>query len=218
MATSYLDLVNAVLLRVREPTVQTVSQSSYSQLIGEMVNETKREVEDSWNWAILRTTKTITTSATVYGYEIPSTNPRTKVLSVYLPSAHMYLEKVSEDRMNTLLFVNPTQAGRPYYYSFGSSTPSTGVLTLNVFPIPDQAYTIKVECVVPQEDLVNDLDNAWLPKDMIVQGAYLRAINERGEDGGRLSDQQSELYRKTVANYISIEAERFKDEITWDAV
>jgi hypothetical protein len=116
------------------------------------------------------------------------------------------------------LFVNPTQAGRPYYYSFGSSTPSTGVLTLNVFPIPDQAYTIKVECVVPQEDLVNDLDNAWLPKDMIVQGAYLRAINERGEDGGRLSDQQSELYRKTVANYISIEAERFKDEITWDAV
>lgn len=218
MATSYLDLVNAVLLRVREPTVQTVSQSSYSQLIGEMVNETKREVEDSWNWAILRTTKTITTSSTVYGYEIPSTNPRTKVLSVYIPDAHMYLEKVSEDRMNTLLFVNPTQDGRPYYYGFGSSTPSTGVLTLNVFPIPDQAYTIKVECVVPQEDLVNDLDNAWLPKDMIVQGAYLRAINERGEDGGRLSDQQSELYRKTVANYISIEAERFKDEITWDAV
>ena len=218
MATSYLDLVNAVLLRVREPTVQTVSQSSYSQLIGEMVNEAKREVEDSWDWAIFRTTKTITTSATVSNYEISNANPRAKIFDVYIPDAHYYLEKVSDGEMNTLLFVNPTQAGRPTKYSYGASTPSTGVLTINVYPIPDQAYTIKVECKIPQEDLVNDLDNCWLPKDMIVQGAYLRAINERGEDGGRLSDQQSELYRKTVANYISIEAERFKDELTWEAV
>lgn len=218
MATTYLDLVNAVLLRVREPTVQTVSQSAYSLLIGEMVNEAKREVEDAWNWAIFRTTKNINTASTVSQYEIPSTNPRTRVLSIYLPSAHLYLEKVSEDHMNTLLNVNPTQAGRPYYYSFAPSTAATGVLNINVFPIPDQVYAIKAECVVPQEDLVNDLDYAWLPKDVIVQGAYLRAINERGEDGGRLSDQQSELYRKTVANYISIEAERFKDELNWEAV
>ena len=61
-------------------------------------------------------------------------------------------------------------------------------------------------------------DVVYVPSELVIQGAYLRAINERGEDGGRLSEQQADLYRKAMANYISIEAGRESDLVLWDAV
>lgn len=53
MARSYLQLVNDVLVRLREPAVTTVSQNVYSALIGALVNDAKREVEDAWQWSSL---------------------------------------------------------------------------------------------------------------------------------------------------------------------
>jgi hypothetical protein len=45
---TYLQLVNKVLTRLREDTVSTVSQNTYSALVGEFVNDAKRLVEDAW--------------------------------------------------------------------------------------------------------------------------------------------------------------------------
>lgn len=53
MARTYLQLVNDVLVRLRETPVSTVSQTSYSMLVGALVNDAKREVEDSWQWSQL---------------------------------------------------------------------------------------------------------------------------------------------------------------------
>jgi hypothetical protein len=110
-----------------------------------------------------------------------------------------------------------TVTGGPQYFSIGNSNTS-GEITLDLWPIPDQAYAVKADCVIPQADLVNDLDVIYVPSELVIQGAYLRAINERGEDQGRLSDQQADLYRKAVASYISIEAARYEDETTWNWV
>lgn len=53
MARSYLQLVNDVLIRLREPQVASVGQTTYSALIGALVNDAKREVEDAWQWSCL---------------------------------------------------------------------------------------------------------------------------------------------------------------------
>lgn len=50
---TYLQLVNDVLVRLRESQISTVSQTPYSTLIGALVNDAKREVEDSWQWSHL---------------------------------------------------------------------------------------------------------------------------------------------------------------------
>ena len=60
MAT-FLDCVNGVLRRLRETEAASVTDTTYVKLVGDFVNEAKREVEDAWNWSVLRTTKTITT-------------------------------------------------------------------------------------------------------------------------------------------------------------
>ena len=49
LTTTYLDLVNDVLVRLREAQVTSVSQNGYSSLIGALVNDAKRETEDAWN-------------------------------------------------------------------------------------------------------------------------------------------------------------------------
>jgi len=41
---TYLDIVNKVLIRLREDEVSAVSQTAYSKLIGEFVNDALRQV------------------------------------------------------------------------------------------------------------------------------------------------------------------------------
>jgi hypothetical protein len=215
MAT-FLDCVNGVLRRVREVEAVSVSDNAYVKLVGEFVNEAKREVEDAWNWSVLRTTKTISTANGTQNYEIPGTNPRSRLLSIYIPSLKRDLVQATQYQMHEWVNLQGTTTGDPQYFSVGNSTAATGVLTIDLWPVPTSVLTVKVDCVVPQADLSAGTDVVYVPSELVIQGAYLRAINERGEDGGRLSDQQADLYRKAVASYISIEAERYGDETTWE--
>ena len=126
MAT-FLDCVNGVLRRIREDEVVTVIQSDYSKLIGDMVNEAKREVEDAWNWSVLRTTKTITTVSGTQNYEIPTTNPRARLLVVYIPSLKRDLQQATQNQMHEWNNLQGSVNGDPFYFSIGNSTSSTGV-------------------------------------------------------------------------------------------
>ena len=56
---TYLELVNDVLVRLRESTVTTVGETTYSSLIGKFVNDAKRQIEDSYNWNCLAQTITV---------------------------------------------------------------------------------------------------------------------------------------------------------------
>ena len=53
---TYLNLVNNVMKRLREAEVTTVTQNTYSTMMGEFVNDAKEFVEDAWDWAGLRKT------------------------------------------------------------------------------------------------------------------------------------------------------------------
>ena len=50
---TYLEIVNSILVRLREPTVSTVGLDAYSTLIGKFVNDAKRQVEDAYAWNVL---------------------------------------------------------------------------------------------------------------------------------------------------------------------
>ena len=63
---TYLEAVNKVLRRLREDEVVSVSSNPYSKLIGELINDAKRIVEDAWDWSSMRTTLTVDTTGSVY--------------------------------------------------------------------------------------------------------------------------------------------------------
>jgi len=100
---TYLSLVNAVLRRLREEEVATVADTDYSNLIGDFVNDAKRQVEDAWDWTALRTTTTITTIAGTEKYSLTDYGVRSKILYVHndtfkLFNMHLALHYVSVAR------------------------------------------------------------------------------------------------------------------------
>ena len=77
---TYLQLVNAVMKRLRESTVTSVAQNTYSALVGELVNEAKRLVENAWDWEALRSDITFNTSDGDYIYTLSGSRDRVTVL------------------------------------------------------------------------------------------------------------------------------------------
>ena len=48
---TYLQIVNNILKRLRERTVASVEESTYSKLIGVLVNDALIDVESAWHWS-----------------------------------------------------------------------------------------------------------------------------------------------------------------------
>ena len=48
---TYLNLVNGVLRRLREDEVSNVSESTYSKMVGDYVNDAEDVLETAWDWS-----------------------------------------------------------------------------------------------------------------------------------------------------------------------
>ena len=79
---TYLNLVNNVLRRLREDEVTNVSESTYSKMVGDFVNDAKELVETAWDWSALRSTLTITTAADDYTYSLTGSGNEGKVFKL----------------------------------------------------------------------------------------------------------------------------------------
>ena len=100
------------------------------------------------------------------------------------------------------------------YYNF-NGVDSNGDSQVDFFPIPDGVYNIRINCVIPQEELVADTDVIQIPALLLVEGALARAISERGDDGGYV--EQEQRYRSMAADLIAVESSQRLDEMIWTA-
>lgn len=211
---TFLEIINAVLRRLRETEVTDVNENDYSKLIGEYVNSVKKEVEAAWNWNALSTTLTANTVASTFNYTLTGSGSRFRVMDVINDTQNYMLQPRSVTWMNKRFLTTDATQGSPYFYSF-NGVDSNGDSQVDVYPVPDGVYVIRFNVTIPQDDLVNNTDRLQVPSEPVVQGALARAISERGEDGGRLSNDQYALYRSALADEIAMEAARFADETIW---
>jgi len=213
MAT-YLDLVNNVMTRLREPTVSSVQDNSYSKLIGVYVNDAKREIEDAHEWNALLTTKTISTVSGTKNYTITGSGMRFKVVDVMNDTRDFELEYAATVWLDRQYIISNTSNNVPSYYNF-SGVDSNGDTKVNLFPIPDGVYSINFNLILPQVDLSSDSDAVSVPSHLVSMLAYAKAIAERGEDSGILSSEAYQLYRLALADAIAIERNRYAEEVIW---
>lgn len=211
---TFLEIINSVLRRLRETEVTDVNESDYSKLIGEYVNSVKKEVESAWNWTALSTTLTATTSAGVFNYTLSGSGSRFRVSDVINDTQNYMLQPRSVLWMNKRFLTTDATTGAPYFYSF-NGVDGSGDSKVDVYPVPDGVYVIRFNVIIPQDDLATNTDVLQIPSEPVIQGALARAISERGEDGGRLSNDQYGLYRSALADEIAIEAGRFPEETIW---
>lgn len=214
---TYLEMVNKVLRRLREREVASVSQSSYSKLIGDFVNDAKKEVQDAWQWSALRTTLTLSTVANTFNYELNGSQNNFNILDVVNDTSNRFMEyKPSVWFDNQFLNMNPS-TGSPQYYNFNGVS-IDGDTQVDLYPIPDGVYQLRFNCVVRPTDLVNDTDKIVIPNQPVFLLAVAKAIEERGEDGGTSSMNAYAAGRAALADEIAYDAARHPEDTLWNAV
>jgi hypothetical protein len=214
---TYLDLVNDILIRMREPEVTTVQENILSKLVGKLVNDSKRQVEDSYNWNSLTATLTAVTSANTFNYGLSGLGTRFKVIDAYNATLKSELRNATTREMNERFLLSTPDTGSPSEYNFNGVT-AQGDTQVDVYPIPVGAETLLFNLYIPQEKLVEDTDVMLAPEEPVVLGAFARALVERGEDGGLNSSEAYSLYKSSLADHIAIESSRYIEEESWEAV
>ena len=212
---TYLEIVNDVLVRLREKEVTAVTANSYSKLIGKYVNDIKTQVENSYNWNSLTATVTLPTTANVYNYVLTGAGTQFKVMDVINDTENRVMQYADNKKMNDLFLNIDIQKGSPHYYNFNGT--QDGDVLVDIYPVPDKLYNIRFNMFVPQTKLVNNSDEVLTPTDVIALGAYAKAIVERGEDAGMQSSEAWQLYRSALSDAIAIESGQFPNELNWYA-
>jgi len=207
---TYLELVNDVLVRLREPSVTTVTANDYSSLIGKFVNDAKRQIEDAFAWNVLGQTITVTTASSTSAYSLTGAGQKFQVMDVINTTSNVGLTNISFVDMNRKLNFTPLVNSIPTEFAFDGVDASYDT-KVNLFPIPDGVYTIKFASTIPQATLSSDSTVVKIADTLVSQNAYARALVERGEDGGLTSSEAFQLYRLMLADYIALEGTRYPE-------
>lgn len=217
MASTYLQLVNNVLTRLRETEVSSVQDTPYSSLIGIFVNDAKREVEDAYEWNGLSTTIVIPTVAGQRNYTLSGSGERFKTGDVINDTEDVPMRQAAQTWLNRQYYTGTVQNATPCYYSYNGAT-SNGDNKVDLWPQPDAVYQIRFELTVPQLDLVNNGDTLIVPAHLVQLLAYAKAVGERGEDGGTAFGEVFQQYRLALADAVAIERNRYDDQVVWTGV
>lgn len=214
MNKTFLELVNDVLIRLREAEVQTVDQNSYSKLIGRFINDGKRQVEDAWNWNALKNTITVSTVNGTSNYVMTGSGVRFRILTVVDDTSNGLLDSAIYSSIFEEQYVNSSAVGSPAYYAF-NGVDSNNDTKVEFYPTPDDVYSIKFSIIRPQAELTTNSTVLLVPQEPVIFYAYAKALAERGEDGGITSGEAYQLYLQSLADHIAIESSRTQPDIIW---
>jgi len=214
---TYLELVNDVLVRLRETTVATVSETSYSSLIGKFVNDAKRQIEDAYAWNVLGTTITLSTTAGTYSYALTGAGQKFQVIDVINVTSNIGMKNIDFASMNRKQNFSTPVSGIPYEFAFDGVDGNYDT-KVTIYPRPDGVYSIPFSLAVPQATLSSDATVVSVPDVLVVQNAYARALVERGEDGGLTSSEAYQLYKAMLSDYIALEGTRYPENQEFVAV
>jgi len=209
---TYLDLINGVLRRLRETAVTTANETSYSALVGELVNDAKKQTERTHEWTALRSTVTFPTVIGTATYALTGTSQSSIFKQAMNETSKQYVRhrNLSFFNDNTVLATNPD--GSPTDFMF-SGTNATGELLIKVYPTPSAVETLRFDLVIPQADLDADSTRLTIPSNPVLQMAYAMALRERGETGGQSAIEQLSVANDALSDSIALDANRYQDEL-----
>ena len=218
---TYLELVNAVLRRLRENEVTTVQggirQNTYARLIGDFINESKAQCESAWDWSALRTTLTVTTTPDIFNYILTGSNNKFEILNVLNDSSDTVMKYQTSKWFDSQFLLTDPQKGSPYYYSF-NGVDANGDTQVDVWPIPDSVEELRFNVVLRPMSLVADTDKLIIPSRPVILLATAMAIEERGEDGAQQSVNAYATGQSALSDEIALDAARHPEELIWHQV
>ena len=211
---TYLQIVNAVLRRLRENEVDSVNENTYSKMAGDFVNDAKRLCEDSWDWSGLRRTLQVETVVGTFKYSLVDSMNRGKILDVVNQDGDYFLEYQTAGWFNNqFLNTNPID-GSPYVYSY-NGVDQNGDTIVDLYPIPDKIETINFNMVLPQDDLSVDTTRLLIPAQPVIHLAVALLARERGETGGTSTAEYFAIADRYLSDAIAQDASKHPEEVVW---
>ena len=211
---TYLNLVNAVLRRMRETEVTSISATAYSALIGELVNEAKRTVESAWDWSGLRADIDFNATSGTVTYALTGSGDRPTVLDAINTTSKKRMCYETSAQFRNFTKLNTAQTGSPFYFTY-SGIDSNGDTKVDVYPTPDATYALSFTVVKRPVDLTGASDTLLVPSAPVIQMATALAARERGETGGTAAAEHFALSDKTLSDAIAFDAAKYPEELVW---
>lgn len=208
---TYLQLVNKVLIRLREDEVSSVNENNYSKLIGEFVNDALRQVEDAWDWSSLRSTITANTQEGVFNYILTGSGNNSRILDVVNDTSNIFMNYETQSWFNNAYLNREIEDGAPRYYTF-NGVDDNGDTTVDIYPIPDGSYALRFNLVLRTKQLLNDSDNVTIPYLPVIHLAVALATRERGESGAQSTPELIYTADRTLSDAISLDALKHPEE------
>lgn len=220
---TFLQAINRVLVKLREPELSTLSGIGiYQKLIAALVNEAKEEVEAAWDWNYQRISYTVTTVAGTSTYAITGAGSEMTIEGVFNGTNNDVifgpLNNIYADWDRTATTLGSTNGTSLYCDIVGID--ASGDIQIRLTPTPDAVQTVTIYGRSKQAYLDYSSDAGtyikapWRP---IVFLAYAKAVSERGEDGGNMYDETMEDYRKALADSVSRDEKLNFRNTTWYA-
>lgn len=230
---TYREILNAVLIRLREPTISTdwsgnINDSSvvsdYQKVIGTLVNDSKKYVESKHDWNPLRETFNVTlvdgTQQYLLGDSSSGVGLTFKILDIINKDTGTKLHQVNNEWLNDKMFPTSSVAyGEPNSYAINGSSQATASrepdALIDFYPVPNASVAgnvIAVNVVKDQEPLKLATDIIKVPYQPVILGAWARAIAERGEDGGTQTTVVTAEALESLTQAIQLDAGNFRYE------
>ena len=225
-------------MRLREDTISSdwsgdindSALSPYHKLIGELVNDAKKNVESYHDWNALRETFNVRlrdgNMQYTLGDALRGAGVSFKVLDVRNKSTGTQLEQVHNEWINDRMFPTSRVAtGEPTKYAFnGISQAAVGRepdFNIDFYPVPDSSANnqiVAVNIVGAQKELKEASQVLRVPSQPVILGAWARAIAERGEDGGTQYSAIAAEARDSLLQAVQLDAGNFEYERDWYVV
>lgn len=232
---TYLDLVNAVLVRLREDTITDAQLDSdpYYRVIGSHVNDAKDRVEDAWQWSQLRTTDFFIrdpndNDPANQEYErvqpgqvnltLPDSADNHYLLKrIFVRDTGGFLRLYSIPQMRQRyagVYINSTPTGTINAYSF-ADVDANNNQRITLYPVPDKEFNVEIDVVRHQDQLVAATDVLKVPSLPVYSLATALASRERGEVGGTPTSELFTIADSHLSDAIAIDSARFVEEMDW---
>lgn len=214
---TYLEIINKVLIRLREREVSSVNESAYSKLIGELVKDANEEVEQSWDWSSLRTTLTATTTTGAFSYQLNTAGRAFEILDVINDTTNQFMQYRTSHEFNDWFLNQNPASGEPYYFSWNGVS-ADGDALVDVYPIPNGAYTIRFNMIKRSPEFTDGSNSIIVPSKPVELLAYAKAVEERGEDGGQAAANAYATAYRMLSDAIALDGQRHPEELIFRVV
>jgi hypothetical protein len=222
---TFLELHNAVLDRLREQRIGApqVGSDPYYNSIGAHINDAKEQVEQAWQWSMLRQDDTVSLVPGQTLVELPNSYDNEYVIhrATCYESGTNKVASVLQWRSDNQLWYynlpNTVQRNVPQYFASVYPAAANGNQRIEIFQPPSRAFDLVIHNWHTSDTLEAADDQLKVPSLPVYSLATALASRERGETGAINTGELFMIAEKNLSNAIAYDTSRYPEELDWTA-